>query len=307
MTRCSGGPAEEMAARYLAGELSEPESEEFENHFLGCDPCHRMVMTAQALAAELASEPAAIPAVMPHREPIRKSSGSKVLLFPGTFPIYISGRMLAYGSLAAGMLLAAVLTGVFLKQSGIYDDDMSAENSGRTTTTPTTAAHAVTPANSSDRSGQPHAEIEIASLADVHLPGYQPGQLRDAEASDHGHLEFVAGMASYAKGDCRTALTHLSKTPAASNDALSASLYSGICHFDEHALDMAQTSFKHVIAAGDTPQLETAEYFMAQARLLQDDAAGAKNWLTQTAALKGDYELRARQQLAALARATRKP
>ena len=30
MTQCSGGPAEEMAARYLAGELSEPESEEFE-------------------------------------------------------------------------------------------------------------------------------------------------------------------------------------------------------------------------------------------------------------------------------------
>jgi Putative zinc-finger len=307
MTRCSGDPAEEMAARYLAGELSEPESEEFENHYLGCDPCHRMVMTAQALATELASEPAAIPALTPRREAVKKASAGKILRFP--FPIRLSGQVLEFGALAAAVLIAAVLTGVFLKQSGTFDSDATAENGGRTTATPNQKAvsQPIAPVNQATKDGPAVPETEIASLADVHLPGYQPGQLRDAESSDSGHLEFAAGMASYAKGDCRGALTHLARTPAGSEDALSAGLYSGICHFDQRAFDQAQASFKHVIAAGDTPQLETAEYFQAQTQILKNDAAGARNWLTRTVALKGDYEQRARQQLAALSRATQKP
>jgi hypothetical protein len=146
------------------------------------------------------------------------------------------------------------------------------------------------------------ATTELALLADVQLPGYSAPQLRDGEPADADHTAFSAGMQAYAQGDCGSALDALAKVAAPAKDAVAANLYSGLCRLKARQLDRAEASFAAVYAAGDTPALETAEYFMAQAMLLRGDAAGSKIWLNRTVALHGDYEGRAQKQIAALAK-----
>jgi predicted Zn-dependent protease len=143
---------------------------------------------------------------------------------------------------------------------------------------------------------------ELASLADVRLPGYEQPQLRGEEPVNSDHLEFSTAMQAYLQGDCARAIESLAKVPATATDGIAAKLYSGLCQFQGRELDRAQASFADVVAAGDTPELETAEYFQAQTLLLLGDAAGAKNWLNRTIALHGDYEERAQKQEALLPR-----
>jgi len=305
MTRCDGGPAQEMAAQYLSGELTEPESETFENHYFGCDACHDIVTTLQFVKAELAHEPVNIPIAMPagHIAPTQnQSSSGRILRFPAPFSV----RLLAFGSLAAALLVAAVLTGIVLTRhpnspaasiqgngtSNVAPGSQTASSPGKTSV-----------GNGPADSNQP-PDTEIASLADLHFPAYQISQLRGADSTSNAdaapHAAFASGMKLYAQGDCRRALTHLTAVPFATADGISAALYSGLCQLKQHALDQAQASFKRIVDAGDTPQLETAEYFLAQTSLLRGDKDGAKTWLASTIALRGDYEDRARNQRARL-------
>jgi hypothetical protein len=298
MTQCSGGPAEELAALYLADELSEQQSEEFEDHYVGCNRCHRMVLTLQQVGSELANNTSSA-ATMPSPDAQHETSRGKVLRFPAPF----AGRLVVFGALAAALLVAAILTGTLVTRNSRSTAATSAAN------TPQAAQQTTQPAGNPPAVNQlPIAtpqQVEVASLADMHLPGYEPGQLRDADTGNR--RDFTAGMQSYAKDDCQAALARLAKTPSGSEDALSASLYGGLCQLKTGSSARAESSFNHVIAAGDTPQLETAEYFLAQARLMQNDPAGARNWLNKTAALRGDYELRARRQLKQLAQLPQKP
>jgi hypothetical protein len=134
----------------------------------------------------------------------------------------------------------------------------------------------------------------------VQLPGYQPPLLRGGEAGDSSHAAFVTGMQAYSEGECGRAADALAKVPATAAEGVAAKLYSGLCQLKERDLDQAVASFTKVNSAGDTPELETAEYFLAQTMLLRGDVAGAKNWLSKTVALHGDYEERAQIQIAKL-------
>ena len=308
MTQCIGSPAEEMAEQYLAGSLPESEAERFEEHYFGCDLCHEHLLALKEIRDGLAREPMVIAAPMPVEsiQPRQRLSG-RILAFP--VPVAV------LASLAAALLVGAVL--ISIQRSSLFQGSRDRANqTGQMQPKPSggvqpsaagdsSAVGSASPksdsaaqANSSGASKVP--ETELAQLADMHLPGYQQPQLRGDEQVDADHAQFLSGMQAYAQGDCGAALGALAQVPATAADGVAAKLHSGLCQLKGRDLDSAEAAFGAVVAAGDTPELEAAEYFMAQARLLRGDAAGARSWLTRTIALHGDYEDRAQKQEAQL-------
>jgi Putative zinc-finger len=308
MTKCIGSPAEEMAEQYLAGELPEAEAERFEDHYFGCNLCHENLLTLKEIRDGLAREPTATVARAAGPAPVepRQSFRGRILAFPVP--------MAVLASLAAALLVGAVLVGIQRSSPVLQPGHRAASLNAAAKAQPQLAlsAHpdAKNDSQATTKSGGANApaaqpgppDTELASLADVHLPGYRQPQLRGEEAPNSERAQFSSGMQAYAQGDCDGALVALAQVPATAADGLAAKLYSGLCQFQGHKLEAAQTSFTAVADAGDTPELETAEYFLAQTRLLRGDAQGAKDWLTRTIALHGDYEERAQKQAALLPR-----
>lgn len=304
MTQCIGSPAEEMAEQYLAGELPEAEAERFENHYFGCDLCHAHLLALQEIRDGLAREPIAIvaPAAGPAQLEPRRSLRGRILAFPVP--------MAVLASLAAALLVGAVLVGIQRSTPVLQLGHHAAGSMAAAKIQPQSAGSehpeakgdSQTAAKGASSAPPAPPESELASLADVHLPGYQQPQLRGEEIANGDHAQFVSGMQAYAQGDCGGALGALAQVPAAAADGLAAKLYSGLCQFKGRELEGAQASLTAVVDAGDTPELETAAYFLAQVRLLRGDAQGAKDWLSRTIALHGDYEERAQKQVALLPR-----
>jgi anti-sigma factor RsiW len=314
MTKCIGSPAEEMAEQYLAGSLPESEAERFEEHYFGCDLCHEHLLALNEIREGLAREPIAIAAPSPAR-------GSVESILPRQ---RLSGRILAFpvpvavlASLAAALLVGAVLIGI--QRSSIFRGSRDGANQTSAESVQPQAPAALPQGSSGDSSapatGSPKSTAaaqtnppgplnapgtELAQLADMHLPGYQAPQLRGEEPAEADHAQFSTGMEAYSRGDCSSAVDSLARVAAGTADDVAAKLYSGLCQFKSRDLDNAEAALGAVVATGDTPELETAEYFLAQARLLRGDAVGAQSWLTRTIALHGDYEERAQKQEAQL-------
>lgn len=308
MTKCIGSPAQEMAEQYLAGGLPEEEAERFEDHYFGCDLCHEHLLTLKEIREAMIREPIAIVAAPaePARVAPRPGFRARMLAFPVPLAVL--------ASIAAALLVGAVLVGI-QRSSPVLQPGHGAANSMAAAKaqpqpagggSPGSISEASAPAKSNGANvpvarARP-AETELASLADLQLPGYQRPQLRGEEAANSDHAQFLSGMQAYAQGDCGSALGALAQVPTIAADGLAAKLYSGLCQLQGRELDGAQASLTAVVDAGDTPELETAEYFLAQTRLLRGDAQGAKDWLSKTIALHGDYEERAQKQVALLPR-----
>jgi len=293
MTQCLGIPAEEMAERYLAGGLSEAESEQFENHYFGCEPCHEQLLALQELRDGLIRESMVMATTASLNQSRNRGFVGRLLAFP--VPVAV------LGSIAATLVFGAVLVGI--QRSGYFAHSNRGGAAMAKTVRPASAPELIpapspdpgaAAAKSGDGNGATAQNEELASLADLRLPGFEQPQLRDGEPNDLGHEAFSLGMTAYTKGDCGKALSSFEKVPETAADGVAAELYSGLCRLRHREPGRAQANFARVIAAGDTPQLETAEYFQAQAKLLQGDRPGAASWLRRTIALHGDYEARAR-------------
>lgn len=302
MTECIGSPAQEMAEQYLAGGLPESEAEQFENHYFGCDECHGYVLALQEIRDGLAREPIAV-AAAPVLAPVasRQTFRGRILAFP--VPMAVLGSIAA--ALIFGYILVRVQRSHPILQPGHAAGQVASVKQQppvSNETQPKTTGESDTLAKKDAKSASGGGITELALLADMHLPGYQQPQLRGAEPADAGQAAFATGMQAYANGDCAKALESLNAVPGTASEGVASRLYSGLCEFKLRQLEQAQANFAKVIAAGDTPQLETAEYFQAQSRLLRSDAHGAASWLNKTIALHGDYEERAQKQISELPR-----
>ncbi|HTX75193.1 MAG TPA: zf-HC2 domain-containing protein [Terracidiphilus sp.] len=155
-----------------------------------------------------------------------------------------------------------------------------------------TAVHQAPPAPSPVTPATP----ALSQLADLTLPPYQASSLR-GEAED---AAFRTGMKAYGAADCSEALPQLIRVPAQSADARAARLYAGACQMQLKQWDRAAATLQGVVAKGDSPQQEAAMYLLAQVSLARSDADSARRQLKQVIALRGDFEPRARHQLARL-------
>jgi TolA-binding protein len=280
MTICSGERAEEVAEAYIQGSLSEFETERFEDHYFDCPPCFAYLQTMQAVQQELASRPA-MESYVRHRW---------------------RARIFAAGSIAAALVLGVLLfhnvrerrepAPVTIASNGHVDAPVAASPSlPAAPSTPSASKSNPEPSPAASPSAtQPG---EVAQLADLSLPPFSASTLRGGEVED----SFTTGMQAYTQGDCAAAIPSLASVPAENEDATAAQFYTAACQLDGHKLDAAISGFKAVIRAGDSPQLEAANYYLAQAMLARGDAAAAKESLDRTIALHGDYEQLAHDQL----------
>ena len=268
MTSCTGSPSDQVLEAYLQGALSEDEAESFEEHYFDCPVCLARVETLQAVSRKLASEP---------REPTKK---------PIPWPSRTTTRFWALGAIAALLLL-----GFFAYRFRPASKQPSEARSTAPVVPP------VAPANQAAQPKSPTlATLAVSRLADLTLPSFQGANLRGQSRDPH----FEAGMKDYASHKYQLAIKDLSQVPALDEDARTAKFYGGVCQMRVGNLAGAKAELHAVASAGDSPQQEAALYYLAQTALLGDNGAEARRDLKSVIALHGDFEARAKGQLAEL-------
>jgi hypothetical protein len=263
MSECTGRPSDEWLEQYLLGTLPASEQEQFEEHYFDCPVCLAQVQAMQAVQAQLSRHPVIL------RMILRKK--------PLAWPIRL-------GAIAAILLIGFLGYRIVSRQA----------NPPGTAANPTPpAAQATVPTTSNST---PLASPALAQLADLTLPAYQPSNLRGAGEDS----AFTAGMKAYAKDDCPGAVSSLAQVRAPNGDSLEASFYTGVCLMHEQKLSAAHDKLQQVARAGDSPEQEAALYYLAQVALARNDAVAARHALALTVSLHGDFERRARTELASL-------
>ncbi|MGD0731333.1 MAG: zf-HC2 domain-containing protein [Terracidiphilus sp.] len=263
MTACNRAPAIENAARYIEGALSRPEAEQFEDHYWNCPACLAYLQALEAVGDELAREP--VPQVAPAK---RKPAFA--------WPVLVWGL----GWAAAVAVLAVVGVRMFAPLPAPTSQAKAAHG------IPTQGGSAAAPVHSSP------ASATAAQLADLALPSFAATNLRGASGEPH----FQQGMEAYGRGDCPGALAALEKVPSGDSEERKAEFYSALCGMHEGDLSGAEAGLRKIVDAGDSLQLESALYYLAQIDLARNDLAGAQHYLARTISLRGDLEHRARLQ-----------
>lgn len=267
MTSCSGSPADQYLEDYLLGRLAEAEAVQFEEHYFACPVCLAQLEALQAAQHGLRALPP-----QPSRAPI-------------PWPI----RLTALAAIAA-MLIAVAF--VFHAKHQAPQPTLAANPS---VSIPSSASQP-SPAPPAQATPNSSAARSVAQLADLSLPAFLAPNLR----GQPGNPVFEAGMKAYAKQDCPGAVHALARVPAAEEAGTAARFYSGVCLMHDGDLPAAARTLRSVADAGDSPQQEAAVYYLAQVALASDDASAARHDLERTIALRGDFESRARAQLAHL-------
>ena len=189
-----------------------------------------------------------------------------------TFRLGLKGRPVTRFRIPIAIAAAALVAAVALSWWGLR----------RASTPPAPApAIAVTP---------PAESLDL--LARVDPPPYRAPTLRatppDAER------RFRDAMKLYAQADYAAPLPALESAAALDSTAPGPRFYAGICQLVAGNAAEAAASLERVLALGDSPYLEKAGFFLAKARLRQNDVSGAVKALEATVALHGDYEDQAR-------------
>jgi len=307
MTECNGGPVEEFGALYITGQLSDEEAASFEDHYFACDQCHELLLVLRQIQEglqEQVTSAARLESASAPPQPLRIVS-RRTSETPLRKPSF---RVAVWGSIAAALLLVSVLALVKFENGSLVRPDNNTSKAASPNPVP---PEPIKPKTKVDQQPAPSADQQLASLADLQLPVYQPEVLRGSDSSSPQHTALNNGLKSYAGGDCNTSLNHFKQVidalPNKNPDVIAANFYSGLCRLKAHDLLLAQTHFEKAIAAGDSPQLEASEYFLAQTLILKSDATSARNWLRKTISLHGDYQQRAETQLSHLVQIAHRP
>lgn len=263
MNPCNRAPAIENAAQYIEGTLPQSDAERFEDHYWNCPACLAYLQAIEAVGDELAREPVPQIAPQPRKKPI-------------SWPVPVW----AFGAAAA----AAVLAVIGIRTLGPHPEKTMQTQSAPSNSPQSPPSHQIA---SSSPVGQTASE-----LADLALPPFAASTLRGAGLEAH----FEQVMAAYARGDCQGAVTALAQVPAQDRQQRKAEFYSSLCRMHGGNLAAAEAGLRKVVDAGDSLQLESALYYLAQIDLARNDPAGAHRYLVRTISLEGEMEKRARLQ-----------
>ncbi len=81
-------------------------------------------------------------------------------------------------------------------------------------------------------------------------------------------------------------------------DAVEARFYLGVCYLFTKNFAAGNRELRQVIAAGETPYLEQARFYLAKGLLATNDGAGARQQLDDVIGLHGSLEQQAESLLA---------
>jgi len=143
---------------------------------------------------------------------------------------------------------------------------------------------------------QPDSAVDASSyrdLAAISPPVYRPSTLRGPGSSP----EFEEAMERYVSGDYAAAAAALDGVLRREPGHLRALFFGGVSSLLVGRNEDGVARLQEAIAAGDTPYLEEARFYLAKAYLQRGDAEAAERELERVIALEGDLEELARDLL----------
>ncbi|HLJ47719.1 MAG TPA: zf-HC2 domain-containing protein [Bryobacteraceae bacterium] len=132
----------------------------------------------------------------------------------------------------------------------------------------------------------PPAPNRLELLARFDPPRYEAGTLRGTEAAPSP--DFRTAMARYSQGDYPGAIPGLLKV-----ESTEAHFYLGVSYLLNNNRTSGIAELRKVVAAGDTPYLEEAHFYLAKGLLGGGDVAGAREQLQDVIVMHGDLEKQA--------------
>lgn len=126
-------------------------------------------------------------------------------------------------------------------------------------------------------------------------PRYSPVTWRDG--STEAQSRFRSAMARYRVGDCGGAIPDLRRAADESPTAVEARFFLGVCLLLTRDIEGGNASLAQAVELGDTPYLESANFYLAKGSLMKGDPSAARVHLSQVIALRGDLESQARDLL----------
>jgi len=290
----------EVAEKYLRGELSPAEQDAYEQHFFECEHCFEELQSLQAIQGVLREAPPGMPATL-------------------TKPVWKPW----WGWVLAGAVAASLVAAVLLRQSGAREPVAGLESPGLATTSMPSAAPNATggtpgtdvaqvpatitgsePSSSASPPGTRHPSVAqrgevLAHLARVDPPRYSASALRGP--TDEATLRFHDGMNAYSAGDYAVAVQKLRNAAALDPGRPDIAFFLGASQLLSGDTTGAAKELKRTIALGDTPFVEEAHFYLAKAYLKQGDAEQARAQLAAVTKLHGRRGSEAGEMLAQLA------
>jgi len=285
---CSLIVRDELAERYLLGQLNPAEQEAYEKHYFECARCFGELRRLQAIGDVLRTAPPLAPVPKTKR-----------------------ARNPWWGWAVGGALAASLVVVALLRQSGAPEPiaatprtavpvgpilsagaDAAEAPAITGTVDPSVAAAPPALAASSRR-----MEV-LARLARVDPPRYSPRVLRGA--SDEAAASFQQGMKAYVAGDYGAAIPSLRKAARLDTERSDIAFFLAASELLAGNTADAVGEFVRTIAMEDTPFLEEAHFFLAKAYLAQGDADRARAELVRVRSLHGERDSEAGELLVQL-------
>jgi len=266
---------DDVMEQYLLGGLDLAARDAFDEHLFECDECFDRLQTVRALRRELVATAAA-----------RRAE-----------PVDVSRGWMWTWKWALAPTLAALVVAVIVWP--------------RATPPPTRAPAASTsgPAGvattSSPGASAAAGEKAVAELGRFQAPIFALASLRGIQ--DAATARFREAMTHYADRDYRGAVPGLRAALQLDPEATHASFFLGVCYVLTGRLDEGIGALRQTAAAGDSPYLEEAHFYLAKALLQDADPAEARKELERTIRLRGPLETEARRLLADLDRVQAAP
>lgn len=275
---CSIVERNELAERYLLGELSPREQESYELHFFDCERCLAEVRNLQAIRDVLRAAPPAIPAP-------RGSRGWNPWwgwVTAGSIAASLAGVMLLQQWEAPEPI--AGTPGAVVPAEPILSPGTDAAEVPAITRTVEPSAAAAPPAPTVSSASR--RMVVLARLARADPPRYSPSVLRGA--ADEATVSFQEGMKAYVAGDYGAAIPSLHHAAHLDPERPDIAFFLAASELLAGNTAGAVGEFERTIAMGDSPFLEEAHFFLAKAYLAQGDVDRARGELTTVQSLRGE-------------------
>jgi tetratricopeptide (TPR) repeat protein len=263
---CEQVRREQLAERYLLGQLTEPEQDAYEQHYFECAKCFAELRLYEGLHVELKrsvladlAEPAAKP-----------FSWRWAWAFGATAILLTAG--LAWWQRDRSREAEATRPTVVARNTEIQPPSQTTSGDVRATVTPS-----------------------LSELGRVDPPEYAPVLVRGA--TDIGRIRFRQAMEFYGKGDYQAAIAGLRSASELDPQEAEYRFYYGICLLVTGRESDAISVLRATVALGDTPYLEHARYYLAKALIQKREFGAAQNELKEVIRLQGDLQNDAQQLL----------
>jgi tetratricopeptide (TPR) repeat protein len=139
----------------------------------------------------------------------------------------------------------------------------------------------------------------LATLGRFDPPSYSPVTWRGGSTTSQ--TWFHSGMARYAARDYKGAIPDLERAASSSSSAPQVHFFLGICRLFTGEVEAGIASLERTVAQGDTPYMESAQFYLAKAALTKNDRRAAEAHLGWVIALRGEFAPQAQQLLHAMA------